>query len=251
MSILNIEALSNKSSYIKQPTDYKYLPTIPNRIALLAQSNSGKTVLIINMLKKVYLDLYDDVLIISHSINLDPAWNELRGSSAKSNKFIQDENMMDEYDSEKLKEFIDRHIKIRELQKKEHKRRLGQVLVILDDIIDNREVVHSSSDSILNTLFIRGRHSGISVWFSSQKFKLSIPRIVRLNCSHYIIFRLGQKSERDDVLAEFSALVDMNTLLDIYTDATSEPYSFLYIDRTKHNLNEIFHKKFNQVYNIV
>lgn len=243
MSILNIEALNNKSSYIKQPTDYKYLPTIPNRIALLAQSNSGKTVLIINMLKKVYLDLYDDVIIISHSINLDPAWNELRGK-------IPDENMMDEYDSARLKQFIDTHIQIREIQKKEHKRRLGQILVILDDIIDNREVVHSSSDSILNTLFIRGRHSGISVWFSSQKFKLSIPRIVRLNCSHYIIFRLGQKSERDDVLAEFSALTDMNTLLDIYTDATNEPYSFLYIDRTQHDLNKIFHKKFNQVYTI-
>ena len=248
MSILNIEALNNKSSYIKQPTDFKYLPTIPNRIALLAQSNSGKTVLIINMLKKVYLDLYDDVLIISHSIKLDPSWNELRGSGRGK---IPDENMMEEYNGDKLKEFIDRHINIREIQKKEHKKKLGQILIILDDIIDSHEITHSKTDSILNTLFIRGRHSGISVWFSSQKFKLSIPRIVRLNCSHYFIFRLGQKSERDDVLAEFSALVDMNTLLDIYTDATSEPYSFLYIDRTQHDLNNIFHKKFEKVYNII
>jgi len=244
MSILNIEALNTKSSYIKQPADYKYLPTIPFRLALLAQSNSGKTVLIINMLKKVYLDLFDDIVIISHSINLDPAWNELRGK-------IPDENMMDEYDSVRLKEIIDTHIRIREMQKKEGKKRLGQLLIILDDIIDNNEIVHSKQDSILNTLFIRGRHSGISCIFSSQKFKLSIPRIIRLNCSHYIIFRLGQKSERDSILEEFSALVDMNTLLDIYTDATGEPYSFLYIDRTQHDLNKIFHKKFNQVYSIV
>ena len=196
------------------------------------------------MLLKVYLKLYDDVLIISHSIDLDPAWDAIRDKIDKN-------NLMNEYDNDRLKEFIDRHIRIREIQKKEKKRRLGQILVILDDIIDTHEIAHSKSDSILNSLFIRGRHSGISVWFSSQKFKAAIPRIVRLNCSHYIIFRLAQKSERDDVLSEFSGYTDMNTLLQIYNDATDQPYSFLYIDKTQHNLNEIFHKKFDSLYNII
>jgi hypothetical protein len=243
MKTLEIEALATSSNYIRQEDEFKYMPQIPNRIAILAQSASGKTVLIINMLQKVYLKLYDDIIIISHSINIDPTWNSIKDK-------IPQDNLLAEYDEALLREKIETHLKIREMQKKNKKRRLGQMLVVLDDIIDSHEITHAKTDSILTTLFVRGRHSGVSVWFSSQKFKTAIPRIVRLNCSHYIIFRLSQKSERDSVLEEFSALTDMHTLLEIYDLATSDPYSFLYIDRTKHNANEIFHKKFDNVFHI-
>lgn len=243
-NILNIEALKNHSEpVIKQADEYKYLPSIPNRICILAQSNSGKTVLIINLLQKVYLKKYDDIFIISHSINLDPNWNNIRGK-------IPDENLKDEYNEDEVKKIIDRHLKIREKQKEAGKRRLGQLLVVLDDVIDNKDVISSKMDSILTSLFIRGRHLGISVWFSSQKYKTAIPRIIRLNCSHYIIFRLSQKSEKEAILDEFSALVPMDVLNEIYNEATNEKYSFLYIDKTKHDVNQIFHKRFEKVFEI-
>lgn len=243
MKTLLVEPLKNTEQQIKQPDEYAYIPSIPNRICILAQSNSGKTVLIINMLKKVYLKLYDDIYIISHSINLDKNWDSIRGD-------IPDENLKDEYEEADLKKIIDRHLKIREKQREAKKRKLGQLLIVLDDVIDNKDVISSKMDSLLTTLFIRGRHLGISVWFSSQKYKTAIPRIIRLNCSHYIIFRLSQKSEREAILEEFSALVPMNVLNQIYDDATDERFSFLYIDRTQHNKNKIFHKKFDEVYEI-
>jgi len=241
--ILEIDALKSSEQLIKQPDEYKYIPSVPNRICILAQSNSGKTVLIINMLKKVYLKIYDDIYIISHSINLDRNWDSIRGD-------IPDENLKSEYDEDDLKKIVDRHLAIREKQREAKKRRLGQLLVVLDDVIDNKDVISSKMDSLLTTLFIRGRHLGISVWFSSQKYKTAIPRIIRLNCSHYIIFRLSQKSERDAILDEFSALVPMDVLNEIYDKATNERFSFLYIDRTKHDINQIFHKKFNSVFEI-
>lgn len=243
MSILQIDPLKNTEQLVNQPEEYKYAPTIPNRLCILAQSNSGKTVLIINMLQKVYLKLYDDIYIISHSINLDKNWDNIRNK-------IPEENLKDEYDEEDLRKIVDRHLKIREKQKEAGKRKLGQLLVVLDDVIDNKEIISSKMDSLLTTLFIRGRHLGISVWFSSQKYKTAIPRIIRLNCSHYIIFRLSQKSERDAILDEFSALVSMSELNEIYDDATFEKYSFLYIDKTKHDINEVFHKKFEMAYMI-
>ena len=241
--ILEIDALKSSEQLIKQPDEYKYIPSVPNRICILAQSNSGKTVLIINMLKKVYLKIYDDIYIISHSINLDRNWDSIRGD-------IPDENLKSEYDEDDLKKIVDRHLAIREKQREAKKRRLGQLLVVLDDVIDNKDVISLKMDSLLTTLFIRGRHLGISVWFSSQKYKTAIPRIIRLNCSHYIIFRLSQKSERDAILDEFSALVPMDVLNEIYDKATNERFSFLYIDRTKHDINQIFHKKFNSVFEI-
>ena len=241
--ILEIDALKSSEQLIKQPDEYKYIPSVPNRICILAQSNSGKTVLIINMLKKVYLKIYDDIYIISHSINLDRNWDSIRGD-------IPDENLKSEYDEDDLKKIVDRHLAIREKQREAKKRRLGQLLVVLDDVIDNKDVISSKMDSLLTTLFIRGRHLGISVWFSSQKYKTAIPRIIRLNCSHYIIFRLSQKSERDAILDEFSALVPMDVLNEIYDKATNERFSFLYIDRTKHDINQIFHKKFNSVFEL-
>jgi hypothetical protein len=235
---LSIDPLDETTIIVKQPEEYNYLPSIPNRIAILAQSNSGKTVLIINMLLKVYLKKYDDIYIISHSINIDPAWKALKDK-------IPEANLMEEYSDDATRKIVERHLKIRELQKQNKKRRLGQLLIILDDIIDNHEIAYAKLDSILTTLFVRGRHSGISVWFSSQKYKTAIPRIIRLNCSHYIIFRLSQKSERDAILDEFSGLLSSETLHTIYDIATSEKYSFLYIDRTQHDLNQIFHKKFD------
>ena len=47
-------------------------------------------------------------------------------------------------------------------------------------------------------------------------------------------------------IEEISALIDKKTLLEIYNLATSEPFSFLYVNlRTKKN-NDIFHIRFDK-----
>ena len=47
-------------------------------------------------------------------------------------------------------------------------------------------------------------------------------------------------AEVDAFVQEQSALIDKNTVYDIYKLATEEPYSFLFVKLRESNLNKIF-----------
>ena len=70
-----------------------------------------------------------------------------------------------------------------------------------------------------------GRHSGISTICSTQKFTALHP-ILRVNASELIVFRLRNYSDLITFLDEVSALIDKQTLLQIYTTATEETFHY-------------------------
>ena len=51
--------------------------------------------------------------------------------------------------------------------------------------------------------------------------------------------------ERQKLIEELSALVDVKTLHAMYDLCTSERYGFWYIDLTAHDVNEMFYKGFD------
>ena len=69
-----------------------------------------------------------------------------------------------------------------------NKKRKRKILIIFDDMI-----FHAMSDrraqQILKDLFIRCRKLNISLCFLIQSY-FSVPKDVRLNCTHYILFKL-------------------------------------------------------------
>ena len=68
-----------------------------------------------------------------------------------------------------------------------------------------------------------------------------MPKDVRLNCTHYILFKLNNKRELQNIVINHSADIDYKDFIKIYRDCTREP--FLTID-TKNN---IFIKNFNDI----
>ena len=56
--------------------------------------------------------------------------------------------------------------------------------------------------------------------------------ILRVHASEFIVFRLGNYSELIILLDEVCALINKQTLLQIYNLATEEPFSFLYCNLT-------------------
>ena len=59
------------------------------------------------------------------------------------------------------------------------------------------------------------------------------PKEVRLNCTLYIIFKLNNKRELQNIAINHSADTDHKDFVNIYRDCTKEPYNFLTIDTTQ------------------
>ena len=107
-------------------------------------------------------------------------------------------------------------------------------------------ISHVMSDrraqQIHEDLFIRCRKLNISLCFLTQSY-FPVPKDVRLNCTHYILFKLNNKRELQNVAIKHSADIDYKDFIKIYRVCTKEPFNFLTIDTTKDNK---FIKNFNE-----
>ena len=148
----------------------------------------------------------------------------------------------DEWDEAALRGIIQRQRKITETSKKLEMKKLYQVLIILDDYADSPQL--HKPHGALDTLFIRGRHTQISTWVSSQKLRL-ISAAVRVNVQFLCCWRLRNQHELDAVIEELSALLPKEQLYRLYEQATREPYSFLFVYYLKPK-NEMFHIRFEE-----
>jgi len=92
-------------------------------------------------------------------------------------------------------------------------------------------------------LYIRGRHYMISTITSTQVYKQISP-IVRKNMTHLFIYRLRNYADLQAIVEEMSAVYDPKTLLQIYHEAVSEPYAFLYINLMVRDKRKMLMKNF-------
>ena len=78
-------------------------------------------------------------------------------------------------------------------------------------------------------MFIRCRTLDISLVFITQSF-YSVPKDVRLNSTHYLIMKINNKKELQNIEINGSVDFDYKDFIKIYRECTKEPYSFLTID---------------------
>ena len=117
------------------------------------------------------------------------------------------------------------------------------MLIVVDDFAD--DVKFSRNSKLLHSLFTRGRHSQISTVVATQKFNALSP-IIRVNASDLYVFRLRNYSDLQAFLDEVSAIAPKNDILEMYTLATDEPFSFLFVKLTAKNKNDIFMIRFDK-----
>ena len=65
----------------------------------------------------------------------------------------------------------------------------------------------------------------ISLCFLTQSY-FSVAKDVRLNCTHYSIFKLNNQRELQNIAIKHSADIDYKDFVKIYRDCTKEPYNF-------------------------
>ena len=198
------------------------------------------------MILEFYRNIFSRVYISSPSINVDASWVPVKDYIEKEMKVQHkaDEPIyLDHYDPESLHKIISTQHKVIEFQKKQNHKKLFSVLVIVDDFAD--DPTFSRQSKLLHALYTRGRHSSISAITATQKFA-SIAPIIRVNATELFVYRLRNYQDLQTFIDEISALMDKKTLLDIYNMATSEPYSFLFVNLRAKKKNDIFHVRFDK-----
>ena len=86
-----------------------------------------------------------------------------------------------------------------------NKKRKRKILIVFDDMIS-----HVMSDKkvqkILKEVSIRCRKLNILLCFLTQSY-FSVPKDVRLNCTHYINFKLNNKRESQNIEITIQILI--------------------------------------------
>ena len=243
--IPNIQPIKLTEFETKQ-SKYKMIGKLPTRALLVGPSGSGKGVLLSNMILDIYRGCFSRIYIFSPSIHVDYTWKPVKDYIEKEMQVEHTEEepiYFPDYDPEALENIISTQHKIITYMKNQGKKKLFQILIVIDDIADDESF--SKRSKLLNQLYIRGRHNMISTITSTQKFR-AIGNIIRINITELYVFRLRNQHDLEAFIEEVSALADKKTLLDIYNLATKEDYSFLYVKLNSKSKNDMFFIKFNQ-----
>ena len=83
--------------------------------------------------------------------------------------------------------------------------------------------------AVVKELFIRCRKLNISFVFIAVFF---VPKDITLNSTHFLIIKINNKRELQNIAITRSAGIYYKDFVKIYGDCTSEPYSFFTINTT-------------------
>ena len=121
------------------------------------------------------------------------------------------------------------------------KKKKRKLLIVFDDMILH-VMSNKKAQQVLKELFIRCRKLNICLCFLTQSY-IFVLKYVRLNCTHYVIFKLNNRRELPNIAINHSSDVDNKDLLKICRDCRKEPYIFLAI-RTTQPIDKRFKKNF-------
>ena len=105
---------------------------------------------------------------------------------------------------------------------------IKNVLIVFDDMIADKEY-NKNFKRIIKELFYRAHKINVSIVFITQSYFRAL-KDARLNSTHYILMKIGNKKELKRIAEEKSGHLDYKDFLKIYNHCTKEPYSFMTID---------------------
>ena len=107
-------------------------------------------------------------------------------------------------------------------------KRKRKLLTVLNDMIADIKT-NKKFQSITKELFIRCRKLNASLVCITQAY-FPVPKDVRLNSTHYLIMKINNQRELQNIAINDSADIDFKDFMNIYRECLREPYSFLRID---------------------
>ena len=228
--MINLDSIVNNDNE-EHNKNWPYIPDHPYRILIIGGSGSGKTNRLLNLIneqrdiEKIYLyakhlgESKHEHLIKSRE---NAGIKHLNDSKA----FIDCSNTMND---------VYENIDLYNLNRKR------KVLIVFDDIIADI-MANKKFQSIIKELFIRCRKINISLLFITQSY-FSVPKDARLNSTHYLIMKMNNKRELQNIAMNHSPDIDYKDFIKIYKECKKEPYNFLTIDATLPSTNLLRFRK--------
>ena len=136
--------------------------------------------------KQFYGGKFSRIYWFSPSATVDDGLDPLREYVKKIQDQEEDPTFHDDFDPEFIRKLLDRQKKITELFKRRGSKKRFNIAIVVDDHADNPSAMHRAG-GILETLYVRARHFGVSTIVFSQKLKLMSPT-VRVNLTALLIF---------------------------------------------------------------
>ena len=121
-----------------------------------------------------------------------------------------------------------------------YKNRDKKVLIVFDDMIADIEY-NKNFKRVIKELFYRAHKMNVSIVFITQSYFRAL-KDVRLNSTHYILMKIGNKKELKSIAEVKSGHLDYKDFLKMFNYCTREPYSFMTID-ARPTATMVFRKK--------
>ena len=226
--MLNLDNIvSNKKKSSSENDDW------PFRMLIIGPSGSGKTNTLLHLIDKFHP--IDKIYLYAKDTDEDKYQYLINKREQAGIKNFNDPHVFIEYSSDMNDVLED----INNYNKKRDKK----VLIIFDDMI--ADIMRSKKfKAIVKELFIRCRKLNISIVFIMQSY-FRTPKDVRLNSTHYILMKMGNKKELKSITEENSGHLDFKDFLKIYNYCTKDPYSFMMVD-TRPTARVTFEKNFDK-----
>ena len=217
--MINLDDITNENNK-EHNEKWPYIPDHPYRILIIGGSGSGKTNALITLINeqddigKMYL-YAKDLSEPKYEILIKNCKNTGIKHFNDPNAFIECSNTMDDV-YENINDY--------------NPSTKRKILVVFDDMIADI-MTNKKFQAIIKELFIRCRKLNISLVFITQSY-FSVPKDVRLNSTHYLIMKINNKRELQNIAINHSANIDYNDFIKIYRKCTIKPFNFLTIDTT-------------------
>ena len=225
--MLNLDAIVSKKKKISsEHNDW------PFRMLIIGPSGSGKTNTLLHLIEKFHP--IDKIYLYTKDTDEEKYQYLINKREQVGIKNLDDPHAFIEYSSD----VNDALENINNCNKNRDKK----VLIIFDDMI--ADIMRSEKfKAIVKELFVRCRKLNISIVFITQSY-FRTPK-VRLNSTHYILMKIGNKKELKSIAEENSGHLDFKEFLKIYSYCTREPYSFMMVD-TRPTAGITFKKKIGE-----
>jgi hypothetical protein len=219
--VVNLDHLGDDDEQIKYKSNHFLMPQSNFRMLCVGGSGCGKSNTILCMIYKNMIH-FDKLYIFSKHLH--------QSKYVKLMKYFEDEPDMLEVGTS-----------VEDIPPPEDFDSEKQNLVIFDDLLlcDQKPILE---------LFIRGRHSNISMIYIGQCF-FSVPKSIRMNCSHYCLFDSGSKREMGQMATELGNDLSKETFMNLYNAVCEESYGFFYIDKVSKLKPLRYRKNFDCLYN--
>ena len=245
MSVPHIAPPKGMRKFEFKQSKYPHLDGMaPIRCIVTGSSGSGKGILIANLITDVFAHKWERVYVFSKTAKTDHTWEAVDKFLRKNLKIPEDEQLFfDDFDVNKLNEIIETQKRIIEYQKKKNQNPLLQIAIIIDDFGGDENIMRHKKGEALKNLFLMGRHFGINVIISVQKYRLA-GTVMRTQATLLMYFKARSMNDLEAFLEENSALAPggKKQLMEIYKMATAEPFGFLTINQLTKDPSKIFMK---------